>query len=284
MARKEHFIPKLYLKGFLDPNSLRKNNITPYLWCVDVRKGKIRASSTKNIAKISGFYDYKSYDTSLEDYLTKIESLAAPIIEKFRNLDYKITEEDRFHLSVYLGLQIGRVPAYRDSIQTAAFKNVKKEINRILDGNDKNINVVPPDNFSDYLIGVSLKVGLDFWTKIVFSMNWIFITPPEEIQFYCTDNPASLLVPFGSPFKIDENLQLWFPISPKCALLGQFTDVPDGLVDSVDSEIATSFNLGILPTIQRYAFCATKEQGKWILKHYQGLHQKISGQKEKASV
>lgn len=269
MARQEHYIPQLYLKGFLDDKSLGKKNIKPYLWCVDVEKKKIKANATKNVAKNAGFYDYKSHDISIEDHLAKIEDLAAPVIEKIRNRDYKLDEKERFHLSVYIGLQIGRVPAYRDSLEAFEFQQARNKIKSVLKGNDKNITPIPPDNFSDYLIGASLKAGLDFWTKIVFVMNWTFILPPKQVQFYFSDNPASLLVPFGMPFKIDKKLQLWFPISPSCGLLGQFRNVPDGSVQSVDSEIATSFNVGILSTIQRYAFCPTKEQAKWVLKHYQ---------------
>ena len=276
MSRQQHYIPQLYLKGFLDPESLRKENIEPYLWYVDVEKGKIRATATRNAAKAAGFYDYQSHNVSLEDQLAKIESLTGPIIVKLRNQDFELNVEERFHLSVYIGLQISRVPTYREFVKNTEIQKVRREVKRVLKGRDEGINPIPPNNFSDYLIGVSLKAGLDFWTKIVFTMNWVFILAPKKVQFYFSDNPAALLVPSGLPFKVDKNLNLWFPISPSCALLGQFGDVPDGFVDSINSEIALSFNFGILPTIQRYAFCATKEQAKWVLKQHQKMGRRPS--------
>ena len=263
MAREEHFVPQLYLSSFIDP--LSKGLKDPYFWVVDLDLRLIKRRAPKNTAKLSGYYDFEN-GKSLEDHFAKIENRVKKPLRQLVDGEFQLTDEDRFYLAAYLGLQLTRVPTYRQAAEGAEYKLARKNICKILKNNDKGIEIMPPDNFRDYLIGISAQAAIEFWSPLFFSGHWMLIIPPDTVDFFTSDNPVALLTPYSKPV-IDKQLQIWFPLSPRCGLLIHFQDSHGGLVEHVEADVATGFNNGVLAVARRYIFCSSSGQGNWALEN-----------------
>ncbi len=263
MARKEHYIPKHYLEGFVDPSSIGLQD--PYLWVVDLLSLSLKSKAPKKVAKISGFYDSED-GQSFEDHLTKIENKVEPVFKQFRKRNFLITEEDRFHLSVYMGLQIVRTPYFRNVTKAVAFNFAKESVRKIFDENDDGIELIPPANFDEYAMGLDVKMGIEFWAPLFFAGKWLFAISPSKVKFITSDSPIVHLTRDAKPI-IDKNLQIWFPVSLDCGLFIDYSERPNDIVDEVSEEIAESFNRGILDTSSKYIFCSSQQIGREILKY-----------------
>ena len=138
----------------------------------------------------------------------------------------------------------------------------------ILDENDNGIHLMPSANFDDYALGLSLKIGIEFWSPLLFSGKWLFAVSSSDIKFITSDNPVALLSPNAKPI-IDKNLQVWFPVSLDCGLLIYCKDGKNEVVDAIPNEVVESFNKGISDTAYKYIFCSSQEIGDAILKYKQ---------------
>jgi Protein of unknown function (DUF4238) len=305
MATFQHFVPKFYLQGFLDRDSVGRENIEPFLWVVDVESGTIKKKAPKNIAGASGYYNVQAEsfggdETILDKSITAIESQALPIIRQIRTGDFRTTIEERFRLANLIGIQIGRVPIFRrhveNSIEDAPslwLQEYIKDDNRLKErfGTEAALfkeyildrKIKPRIQFKDdahkmgFIVSTTLKVGLEF-AELIFGMQWQFLLASSEGTFFASDNPARLMSPNAKPLKIkfgelNEELEVSFPISATCCLWMHSHGVaenPD--MDIGSNEIAEinetdidKVNWSILPTIERYAFCSSENQARWIL-------------------
>ena len=185
MARKEHYIPKHYLEGFVDPSSMELQD--PYLWVVDLLDLSLKSKAPKKVAKISGFYDSDN-GQSFEDHLTKIENKVKHIFRQFRKHEFLLSEEDRFHLSIYMGLQVVRTPSFRNVTKAVSFNFTKENVRKILNGDDDGIELIPPANFDEYAMGLGVKMGIEFWAPLFFTGSWLFAVSPLKVKFITSDS------------------------------------------------------------------------------------------------
>jgi len=70
-ARRDHYLPQGYLRGFIDP--ARERESQP-LWLLDVRYNKWYMRGPKQIAHGEGFYDYAGESPELQDLETADEA------------------------------------------------------------------------------------------------------------------------------------------------------------------------------------------------------------------
>ena len=129
MSAKHHYVPQFYLKGFLDPSA------SPYLWVADLEKQSVERHTPKSIAYLTGYYDVDmvgndavSNKSMFEGILSSIESKASIAIRRIRADNFNLTIEDRYHLSNFIGLQIGRVPIFRDFIAKAMTQSYEQKL------------------------------------------------------------------------------------------------------------------------------------------------------------
>ncbi|MBM4432652.1 MAG: DUF4238 domain-containing protein [Chloroflexi bacterium] len=298
MGKKHHFVPQFYLKAFVDPNSLGRN--TPYLWVADLHGATVGQRSVKNVACITGFYDWKELGNrapSIEPILSQIEGRTATIMSKLRNGDFKLTEKERYYLSIFLGLQLARTPRFRKAGHDALVKYALEQANSLVDDNqrlqksldewnarnkqsdvllmsggvrdfvkNKRFNIVPNP---DYILGVTIKAGLEL-SELIFLMRWLFVLSAKEACFFTCDVPVALLTPDAKPRKVDfkgfqnPEIEISFPISPSCMLLLRNRDFPESSV-SVGDDVVNEINRRIFPVVDRYVFCSSEQQGRWAL-------------------
>src|SRR6266700_4597498 len=103
-AKAQHYIPKLYLKGFTDKQKK--------LWVCEKFK-PIRASKPKDEAHRPDYYTHAEHgqrDETAEDMLEHIESRAAPIIRKLANPQYVLTPENAGRVVMLVAFLFARVP------------------------------------------------------------------------------------------------------------------------------------------------------------------------------
>ncbi len=294
MAARHHYVPQFYLEGFVDRNSenLPANQpLEPYLWVVDLEKETVRKRSPKKAAQYTGYYDLekaKAGDKSIfESSLSAIESLASPIIRKLRNNQFQINDQERFNLSNYIGLQLGRVPMTRSAVNATLKKQSQQMLREyVMDDNrlqsklgDKANSfkeLVLSEKFGltpgkDFVLASALKLGLEM-ARTIFAMNWTFILASGKVTFFTSDNPVGLLTKDAKPVRIrpDElnpSLEISFPVAPTCALLMHpYPETPDLDIVTASAEATIEMNRRVFPTVQQYIFCSAQEQAEWALK------------------
>lgn len=291
MSAKNHYVPQIHLKGFLDPSTVNLKD--PYLWVVDLEKQSVERRAPKNIAYLTGYYDVDmvgneiaSNKSMFEDILKSIEGKASSAIRRIRKNDFNLTIEDRFYLSNFIGLQVSRVPGYRDYIAKAIAQFYEQKLSRLVSDEERlkqkfgedvegfkayalsiKGKIVPN---KDFLVSATLKAGTDF-AELISSMTWTFFVTNGSSKFFTSDNPAMPLSDNKSlknEFKSNnKDLQIAFPISPACALLVHNHNHREGIIE-IDSDIVDKLNWKSLGTINRYIFCSTKIQAENLLETY----------------
>ena len=298
MASKHHFVPQFYLDAFVDPSS--RGYTTPYLWVVDLHNKTVKRRSVKNVARIAGFYDWKELvdkAPSIESIYSQIESRVAQVIRKLRDGNFKLTDKERYHLSIFLGLQLSRTPRFRKASDDTLIKHVQDSLDNFVNDDKRlqasldsfNTKKVTPETAltidsirdfvkkkrfkvtanPDYTLQTTLQAGLQF-SKLIFVMHWLFVIATEETRFYTSDVPVALLTPDAKPRKIDfegsrnPELELSFPISPSCILFLREQEFPETVAFTGD-DVINEINQRIFPVVDKHVFCSSEQQGRWVL-------------------
>jgi len=287
MSAKHHYVPQLHLKGFLDPSSVESKD--PYLWVVDLERKSIERRAPKNIAYLTGYYDVNmlggetvSNKSMFEDVLKNIESKASSAIRRIRMNDFNLTVEDRFNISNFIGIQVGRVPIYRDYIASEVSKFYEQRLLNLVSDEEKLKQKFGDDTEGfkiyalsikdkiapkkDFLVSATLKIGMDF-AELIFGMTWVFFVATGSTKFFTSDNPAMLLSdhkPYGSNNKESE---IAFSISPSCAFLAHNHNHREEIIE-VESRVVDKLNWRSFRTINRYIFCSTRMQAENLLETY----------------
>ncbi len=295
---KDHYVPRFYLEGFVD-------SATKKLWVVDVKKSSVRPDSPKDAARISGYDNLQG--NTVEDRLVAskavkaIEDRAAPVIAKIRTQSYQLTFEDKDHLSNFIGLQISRVPVYRDRVDNRMddellkphYERLREKVlsdqfeseygkdaimlrNRVLSGDYPiRLKFKGPFDRKDGVLLLSLMRGHKY-SSLVFGMNWIFLVTRDNEPFFTSDNPAILsffspessVIDFNNPAP---NHEIVFPISPSCILLAHYHNESEyrHKYTFVDPLTVEEMNSRVLHTAHKYIYCSKEEQAVQILNQIQ---------------
>jgi hypothetical protein len=289
---KDHYVPKFYLDGFVDP-------ATDKLWVVDLKTASIRPDAPINAARISGYDNLQGNTITIKERsvaskaLKAIETRAAPVIAKLRNQIFLLTFEGKDDLSNFIGQQISRVPVFRNFInarmdevpneiirekvlskkfETKYGKNAIKMREMALSGNyPVRFKFKEPFDRQDGVILSSIMLGRKF-SSLLFGMNWIFLVSRDSGLFFTSDNPARLSFLTSGSATIDfnkpnTNIEISFPISPSCTLLAHYHNESHyrHRFTFVDPLTVDEFNSGVFRTANRYIYCSKQEQGNQIL-------------------
>ena len=287
LATTHHFLPRFYLNAFVDPSSRDLRN--PFLWVVELQSKILKQKAPKNVASITGFYDWrelKAIAPLIEPIYSQIESRTACVMRKLWNGDLGLTDKDKYHLSIFLGLQLTRTPRFRRASQDAMIKYVLDRAENLVGDEEclqksldkfnvediksfvknRRFNVVPNP---DHILQMTLKSGLAF-SVLIFAMQWLFVIAREELRFFTSDVPVALLTPDAKPRRIDfdayynSELEISFPISPSCILLLREQEFPENVAFAGD-DVVNEINRRIFPVADKYVFCSSEQQGRWVL-------------------
>ena len=106
---------------------------------------------------------------------------------------------------------------------------------------------------------------------ISWASEWDGALPADTRREWRGGTPATALDRINFKAR-NEHLEISFPISPSCTLwMHARSERPDIIkvdVNEVDSDVVKELNRRILPTIQRYTYCSSERQAKWVLRPF----------------
>ena len=109
--KRQHYVPTLHLKHFVGQQP--KNHV----WTYDKSKATARHSAPDETGLEAHFYSAEradgSMDTSLETYLSSVESLASPIYDDMIHADVVPEDQQRMDFAQFLALMYVRTPTMR---------------------------------------------------------------------------------------------------------------------------------------------------------------------------
>lgn len=246
---RHHTVPEVYLKAFLDPVKVEaRQNV---LWVYE-RGKKIRSRGVDGVAAHEGFNldpENPGKEDLAEKAYAKIEDAATPILEKLRQGDPRLTEEQKGTFSYFVAFQKYRTTFYRETVNAAAVDQFRHTCRRIID--EKRVHEYLGDPASGEpsvsveeaerhlrqmadgtiqleqtgkgfpLVG-ALEAGQQL-TPMLARIHWTLLEAPASVPWITTDNPVVLLEPFPVSSKREmygPSLQFLFPVSPRFLLFG----------------------------------------------------------------
>ncbi|OHD57455.1 MAG: hypothetical protein A2Y33_05660 [Spirochaetes bacterium GWF1_51_8] len=240
--KKQHFLPKFYLKGFTSKHFF-KGNESECFWVYDkVNKGITKGSPEKDFTA-SYYYSYikpdGSYDHDLEKQLSKVEYNASKAIKNIIRIIHKkiknesiseiISEEDLDAIIEFTVWQIKRVPSIVDLINSKIdeFKNNLVDEYSFLygvDASNEMVNkVLHPDSINKKKLDLIKELGNDdminFFSAIKRKNIRIFYISKNEFSFITSDNPV-IRINNNEPNGLNiASTRIFFPLHKKLLIL-----------------------------------------------------------------
>jgi len=255
--RNNHFVPRFYLKGFLDNRV--EPPIQPSLWVYDKKTGEHKKKGVGNVGAQNGYYDLKLINgqitTIVEDFFKyKIEDPSIPVLRKILKQSL-INDEERLQFSNFIYFSLARVPNFLNYMSWF-YKNTA--IN--------NQDTTPlKDPLEDYIRdeGVTTLEFMiemaDIFVPLINSMNWQFYLAPKNKYFVTSDNPVILNDPTQkgiSPSLMgwnNPNIQLTFPLDSSMCLLATWGRKRRDFIKA-DSGFIRAINFRTVFFATRYVF------------------------------
>lgn len=294
MGRKKrhHYVPQFYLEGFVDPRN------QPYIWVYEKGNSEIRKAKAENIAFEKHYYSFTKpsgeKDTeTFENAFADLESRAAPILEKIKK-EEALSDQEKGLFSYFIAYSMTRVPNYRKNVERIAGKLMKRDMLTIASDPEgmrakaeklsKERSERMKELIDVFLKRVSngeyedrkykefsldmMKLAKDF-TPIIFEMNWAFLRATDEYKFVTSDNPLYYFDPTHDPRSfdgvglMDDNLELYFPVSNDLMLLGTWKRVKG--YNQINNKLVRQINRNTVIFAQRFIFSSQRSKGLAIL-------------------
>ena len=285
-ARHHHYLSQCYLKGFTKGGG-KKSKLT----VIDFRERKRFETNPRNVGGIRDFnrIDIDGIDqNALEKSLSEFEGEAASALCDLKE-NLKFEGETRSLILNLIALLAVRSPEMREhwrkfqaevaerimdlslatkerwESQMRQMKESGKEINEDLTYED----IKRFHESKEYDITVAREhhihmeiVGINAILPYLDNRNWLLIKATDESgPFVTTDNPVNLtwkepdkIPPFyrNSPGYGMKSTQVYFPVSRKLALIGEF-DGPEGVIDG-NRELISALNSKMLMFIYKQVY------------------------------
>ncbi len=276
IKRYHHFVPKLYLKGFVQGGN------TSFIWAYEKNKGfnpglkrgknNPYRSSVNKVGGSKGYYAYKTKSGPLdfntfENILEKQEKSADPIIAKIRKMGI-LTDQEKKSFSSYIALMIKRVPQREDLLKRIYYQKMNEfpwdalqvffqEHGQFGKAHEtirlKEAYLAKPDK---EIILSGMVIPSKQVPKALLQMKWIFCVAPPNKPFVTSDSPAAYPQKIGLGKK---DSVLVFPISSMIALFATREGV-DREYLNVTSEHVDSINQITMTNAHNFLYCREAER------------------------
>lgn len=279
MAEKEnqHFVPQMYLRGFLDPELVAKGQHR--LWVYALRTTP-EARGTTRIAAETLFYqtpELEGRENVIEEELSKWESWSSGPLRKLRTGEISLTGQERSEFASFIGLSLARVPFFRDvsnALRSEATRQGMAEMSEDPDVLRKVIESIEKEEGAplgadiDALLPMMRAIGagevevsqtskawmikemLDlslYYMHVFEQMRWNLLEAPAHRSFITSDCPVHVIDPEAATrgpreFRLTDRAIFTFPISDKYLLLGDQPDGADRALGATLRELTASQN------------------------------------------
>jgi hypothetical protein len=257
VARRHHFLPQCYLKGFSKP---RKRGKTHNVVVFD-RDGKTFTSNILNIAVKHDFNRVEiegSAPDTFEQTMAKFEGELAPALNRILEAGNLKSGEDRAILLNFIGLIAIRNPRHRETFRDFNEQIATRVMELVTDTKErwegqmkraraagalKETNKVTYEEMRDFVKKKQYRLELrtefhiesemkafDSVLPTLFKRKWLSLTPPKESRgFITSDHPVCLMFSdpklrgkFFGPGHGLPGTELIFPIGKRLAVVGAF--------------------------------------------------------------
>lgn len=273
MSQKQHYIPKVYLKGFLDPKSLGITNLEPYLWYSENNK-EARKSAPSNILwqkKIYTQYENESQENnSLETFFSKfLENPFKQFKQKFENdlLNLNITElkrkkieDERILISSFIFWQWKRTKKFIDEVKISFERELLQDNEEILVK-----EYMSSIKFNNDIMGLIINLGNKHEDKnaleIISKKNMIFTVIKNDFtNFIGSDNPVIITNANGPNGIIYPETELSMPLTSKIAVTFIGNNSTTSIRKVNDKKIIRQINRSIVKNSSEIFFGTNKAQ------------------------
>lgn len=190
--RRQHWVPRLYLREFATPDTVGQDN--PDVWLFHKDEGDPFRTSISNVASSSFLYstvsDSGERDFTVESKLSDLESTIAPIWKQLAN-DFISLEDStiRKGVGLFVATLFHRNPQRIDDhvALTEAKTHVKKER---IDKTDSDMPK-PREALKDQFVHTLLKESRPTAEELI-SKRWAVIVADQPV-FATSDNPVMVL-------------------------------------------------------------------------------------------
>lgn len=129
-AKHQHYVPRAYLAAFTDPETPAGQE--PYIWVYERQEENPYARAPHKLAVRTHYYSFTGEtgetDTAVEDFLSRIESQATPLLRRLANggEPNDLDDEERGKLAYFIALLSVRIPGFRDAAEKFAADVMRK--------------------------------------------------------------------------------------------------------------------------------------------------------------
>ena len=303
MARNHHYVPKCYLKGFIDPtpNPRFPDDDEPRVWQAELKSQRIRLRPTHKVGSSPGFYalgsDSEDINEAAERAHGKLESAVAPTLQRLNKGDFNMEAEEWENLLVFASTLAMRGPSTRNILDRTRQNGHRILLSMLADiPTDQFIRELettyPNESFTperareiqewakahpDYKfkipphkwIKTSMKTALEGIFPLFYQMNWTYLHAPTAHFFICSDNPVSQVdptVPRNSRRGhglVARDIEVCLPLGRSLALLGHWEPAPGHLY--LTSELVEQINLRSVEQARVEILGPTRKSVEWGL-------------------
>ena len=191
----QHWVPKFLIKYFADQDGR--------VFCLDTNTGEVTKPPPRLAASERGFNDFviDGEDVSFEDKLERIETLAAPIINRIvegQSLT-GLTPEDRKRIAEFVAVQSFRTKAFYEGM---ADKPNRQAFGRTF------------SQLWESLFITAGEIERRRWALLLILGEEIFYLADNPVVLQLTENPGG-----GGSLGFDvKGVEAFLPLCPKCAL------------------------------------------------------------------
>jgi Protein of unknown function (DUF4238) len=185
----QHYVPQFVLRNFASGRNKQ-------IYVFDKATGKSFKTAVRNIASVSGFYDFEINGVfhSLDPFFQNLENRANEVFKKIlrgrsiRNLDV----DEKAAVAVFSTVQMLRTIAQRKQYKDANDK-LREEI-ELRGGDPRNVKgfeVLDEEQARIEQIMLLPKLAQDFAPHFVHKA-WLLYSTPQQRAFYISDNPVTM--------------------------------------------------------------------------------------------
>ena len=243
---KQHYVPVMYTKAWVDPDLAPQRNLwryRPYQWP--------RSKGPAAVGYEEEFYDVADLPAGADDVegaLGKMESTVAPHLYKLRSGKAQLTPQEHAEFSWFVALLMTRTQLFRERSNALVSETMKMGFRKAL-GTPGKLEELQIEHkvrtgetlelerirevIQAFLAGeveiVQSKAfaikqmleGTEVFAKVFELLDWHLLEAPDQLQFITSDQPVYKVNPTGSVEPADA-MEVWFPISPRYVVTGNF--------------------------------------------------------------
>lgn len=230
MVKNQHIVPRFYLRRFSKQtsnkfNNDKKNKLSSYSKTTNTW----HESNVYKKGSLEYYYDIEKLGENkqiIENTFSELEASFAVFLNKLIkklsdtsniNKELILKYEEKLELSLYVAVQMVRVPNYRNLNVFNCKKLIEFIFNMHPSLNPLNFDINEIEIDETHLHGNLLFKNLNVYTEYLSTKHFIFLKNKTNTSFITSDNPVSWLNP--NQGLISPNLNIVYPLSNEYCLL-----------------------------------------------------------------